>query len=91
MKTFVLCKVRSGALRDTLNAVRRLEDDHVTPESAYALAGIYDIIVIFDAHEPKAVGRFVVDKIQKIPGIIQTITLNDASVFDKTFSTEPAA
>ena len=39
------------------------------------LAGIYDLVAVIDASDPKQIGEIVIGTIQKTPGVVSTVTL----------------
>ena len=39
------------------------------------LAGIYDLVAVIDAPDPRQIGEFVIGTIQKTPGVVSTVTL----------------
>lgn len=39
------------------------------------LAGIYDLVAVIDASDPRQIGEFVIGTIQKTPGVVSTVTL----------------
>lgn len=73
---FVLISVTMSRERDVYEALREVEE----VVECHPLFGEYDIIAKVEAPSYDGVGRVVVDKIRKIPGVTDTKTLTQISV-----------
>jgi DNA-binding Lrp family transcriptional regulator len=70
MKAYVLIEVRPGEIAKVVKHLQRVEG--VT--EATMTFGPYDAIAIVNAETVKAVGQVVYDRIQPIPGVLDTLT-----------------
>lgn len=71
-RAFVLINIAVGASQRVLSALRGM--DFVV--EVHAVSGPYDIIAIVDGATFNEIGRFVIERIQPVPGIQKTITCN---------------
>ena len=74
MRAYVLLKVATGREReilDTLKGIPNLED-------IYFLFGEWDYILAVQASDTAALSRLVTQRIRKLPGMAQTMTLIEA-------------
>lgn len=69
---FVKIKCELGATFDVANAIY---DDIEETSEVYSTSGEYDLLVKFHLPESGSPGRFVAEKLHKIPGIRDTYTL----------------
>lgn len=70
MRAYVLINVSAGRALDVAAQVHRLAG--VT--AADAITGKYDVIAIFQADDFVMMGSLIVDRIQKIDGVLKTVT-----------------
>ena len=69
---YVLIKVASGKARQVYDKLSKLEGiQHVD-----AITGPYDIISVIQGTDFSAIGKMVIDQIQTIEGITDTVTCN---------------
>jgi len=71
-KAFILINLAAGVAQDVYNRIAKLP--HV--EVVHAVSGPYDIIAVVDGSTFNEIGKFVIEKIQTIPGVQSTITCN---------------
>lgn len=71
-KAFVLINLAAGAAQDVYNRIAKMQ--HV--EVVHAVSGPYDMIAVVDGSTFNEIGRFVIEKLQTIPGVQSTITCN---------------
>jgi DNA-binding Lrp family transcriptional regulator len=67
---YVLISVSVGKAREVYHELQNLREI----SQLNAISGPYDIIVRIDAFEYTVIGTLVLDKIQAIPGVEDTIT-----------------
>jgi uncharacterized protein with GYD domain len=70
MRAYVLITIEAGRGSEIQKA---LLDAGIT--TVDQLAGIYDLVAVIDASNPKQIGEFVIGTIQKTPGVVSTVTL----------------
>ncbi|WMS42062.1 Lrp/AsnC ligand binding domain-containing protein [Acuticoccus sp. MNP-M23] len=68
---FVLIKAQLGRAYDVANA---LADAEIASE-IYSTAGDYDLLVKFYVERDNDIGHFVQEKVQTLPGILDTKTI----------------
>ena len=69
---YVLIKIKAGKIRDVLKQLRKIHEiRHIDP-----VTGPYDIIGFVEAPDLATLGKLVLDKIQAIEGIEDTLTCN---------------
>ncbi len=68
---FVLIKAQLGRAYDVANA---LADAEIASE-IYSTAGDYDLLVKFYVERDHDIGHFVQEKVQTLPGILDTKTI----------------
>ena len=71
-KAFVLINLTAGVARDVYERIATLP--HV--EAVHAVSGPYDMIAVVDGSTFNEIGRFVIEKLQTIPGVQGPITCN---------------
>lgn len=69
-KAYVLIRAEAGKVGTAVEGMRKLPN----VISADAVTGPYDVIAILEAPDFDALGRSVVDGVQKIDGIYRTLT-----------------
>ena len=65
MRAYVLITIEAGRGSEIQKA---LLDAGIT--TVDQLAGIYDLVAVIDASNPKQIGEFVIGTIQKTPGVV---------------------
>ena len=70
MRAYVLITIEAGKGSDIQAAL--LESGIAQVDQ---LAGIYDIVAVIEATDPKQIGELVIGTIQKTPGVVSTVTL----------------
>jgi len=71
-KAFVLIGLGAGAARDVYSRIAKLE----FVQQVHAVTGPYDMIAVVDGPTFNDIGKLVIEKIQTIPGVTNTITCN---------------
>lgn len=71
-KAFVLINLAAGAAENVYTRLTKLKP----VEQVHVVSGPYDIIAIVDGPTFNDIGRFIIEKIQTIPGVQNTITCN---------------
>jgi DNA-binding Lrp family transcriptional regulator len=71
-KAFVLINLTAGVARDVYNTISKLQ----YVEVVHAVSGPYDMIAVVDGPTFNDIGKFVIEKVQTIPGVKNTITCN---------------
>lgn len=66
----MLIKVARGRALDVATQIRNVADVKV----ADAVTGEYDVIASFEAQDFTVIGGTIVEKIQKIDGVVRTVT-----------------
>ncbi len=74
MRAYVLVRVKTGIERETLDALQDIEG----LEEIFFLFGEYDYILTFEAPDAAALAHLLTDRIRRVPGVLQTITLLEA-------------
>jgi DNA-binding Lrp family transcriptional regulator len=69
---YVLLNLAAGASQDVYNTLSKME----LVQQIDAVSGPYDMIAIVSGPTFNDIGRFVLEEIQSIPGVIKTITCN---------------
>lgn len=69
-KAYVLIECESGQVAEVLSALRTLDG----VAGADAVTGPYDIIATVQTHDPRNIGRLVMNQIQGVEGIKRTVT-----------------
>ncbi len=67
---FIMAKVVSSKAREVLEVVRMMENVQET----YLIYGAYDLLVKDAFKTPKELSEFVVDRLRKVDGIMDTVT-----------------
>jgi len=71
-KAFVLINLAAGVAEDVYTRIANLK----LVEQVHAVSGPYDMIAVVDGPTFNDIGKFVIAKIQTIPGVQSTITCN---------------
>ena len=71
-KAFVLINLAAGASESVLMKLQKMS----FVADVHAVSGPYDMIAIVDGATFNEIGKSVLEEIQPIPGILQTITCN---------------
>lgn len=71
-KAFVLINLAAGVAEDVYAVISKLK----LVEQVHAVSGPYDMIAVVDGPTFNDIGKFVIEKIQTIPGVQNTITCN---------------
>jgi DNA-binding Lrp family transcriptional regulator len=69
---YVLINIVAGASIRVFNELREME----LVQAIDAVSGPYDLIAVINGPTFNDIGRFVIEKIQSIPGIVKTTTCN---------------
>jgi DNA-binding Lrp family transcriptional regulator len=69
---YVLINLAAGASVDVYNILSKME----LVQQIDAVSGPYDMIAIVNGSTFNDIGRFVLEKVQTIPGVVKTITCN---------------
>jgi DNA-binding Lrp family transcriptional regulator len=77
---YVLIKCKLGK---TYDVASKLVDDQDIVPLVHSISGQYDLIARFDLRANDDIGRFVNDRVQSIPEIIDTNTIICFNVFTK--------
>jgi len=67
----VLLKIDAARAKEILNEIRDIEE----VKNAFLVFGRYDMVVMLEAKSIEDIGRVVIEKIAKIPGVRSTETL----------------
>ncbi len=70
MKAYVMITVRSGAILEVVNNLRRIDG----VMDANMTFGPYDVVAVIQAESVHRIGRLIAADIQPIPGVIETLT-----------------
>lgn len=70
MKAFVLIKIRSGEIPETLQSIRKTKN----VLEADMTFGPFDAVVSIQAQDLNELGKVVASSIQCIPGVLETLT-----------------
>jgi DNA-binding Lrp family transcriptional regulator len=71
-KAFILINLAAGVANEVYNTISKL---HYV-EVVHAVSGPYDMIAVVDGPTFNDIGNFVLQEIQTIPGVQNTITCN---------------
>jgi DNA-binding Lrp family transcriptional regulator len=71
-KAFVLINLAAGAAGNVYGKLSKMR----LVEVVHAVSGPYDMIAVVEGPTFNDIGKFVLDKIQTIPGVQNTITCN---------------
>jgi DNA-binding Lrp family transcriptional regulator len=71
-KAFVLISLAAGVAEGVYSRLAKLKP----VEQVHVVSGPYDIIAIVDGPTFNDIGKFIIEKIQTIPGVQNTITCN---------------
>ncbi len=69
---YVLISLAAGVAQDVYNTMTKMS----LVQKVDAVSGPYDMIAVVDGSTFNEIARFVLDEIQKIPGVLDTITCN---------------
>ena len=69
---YVLINLAAGVAKEVYNKLNKMG----SVQQVYAVSGPYDMIALVDGATFNDIGRFVLDKVQTIPGVQNTITCN---------------
>lgn len=70
MKAYVLVNIRTGAVREVVKSLTRLENI----VEANMTFGPYDAVAVIEADDLAKVGSIIYSEIQPIPGVLETLT-----------------
>ena len=70
MRAYVLISVRSGKVRDIVDAVSQMPG----VKHADACWGVPDVFAYIDTNDERELNRLVIDKIQRLEGVERTET-----------------
>lgn len=70
MRAYVLITIEAGKGSEIQKALLEAGIHQVDQ-----LAGIYDLVAVIEASEPRQIGELVIGAIQKTPGVVSTVTL----------------
>jgi DNA-binding Lrp family transcriptional regulator len=70
-KAFVLITTEIGKVDQVHDELKRIEG----VSDVNIVAGTYDIVAVLEAEETRDIGRIVMGPIQKMPGVMSTVTL----------------
>jgi DNA-binding Lrp family transcriptional regulator len=70
MKAYVLIKVNLGSSPKVIEELQQIGGIH----EAHAITGPFDAIVMLDAPNPQEIATLVMNRIQKIEGVKETMT-----------------
>ena len=70
MKAYVLLNIRTGDVKEVVKSLRRV--DGVL--EANMTFGPYDAVTVIEVDDINAVGSILANKIQPIPGVLETLT-----------------
>lgn len=76
MKAFVLIHIRTGDVKDVVKSLREIEG----VLEANMTFGPYDAVAVIEVDDINAVGSVLANKIQPIPGVLDTLTCLAADV-----------
>jgi DNA-binding Lrp family transcriptional regulator len=71
-RAFILINLAAGVAKEVYNRISKME----LVQQVHAVSGPYDMIAVVDGPTFNDIGRFVLEKIQTIPGVQNTITCN---------------
>ena len=74
MKAYVLMTTEVGASPEIQEELRRWGSEGGIQE-VDAVAGNFDVVAVVDADGPKEIGDIVMGKIQRLEGVLTTVTL----------------
>jgi len=70
MKAYVLVNIRTGAVKEVVKNLTRLEN----VVEANMTFGPYDAVAVIEAEDLAKVGSIIYSEIQPIPGVLETLT-----------------
>lgn len=70
MKAYILIHIRTGEIMNVVDLLKRVEE--VT--EAHMTFGPYDAVAVIQADDVQGLGRVMANKIQPIPGVLETLT-----------------
>lgn len=70
MKAYVLINIRTGAVKEVVKNLRRIES--IT--EANMTFGPYDAVAAIETDDINSVGAILANEIQPIPGVLETLT-----------------
>lgn len=70
VSAYVLISTAMGKASETTHSIAKIPG----VIKAQSVTGLYDVIAIVDAEDMNSIGKIVANEIQRIPGIIETIT-----------------
>jgi DNA-binding Lrp family transcriptional regulator len=71
IQAYILVETSAGATFDVQNSLSEMKKVVV---SAHTVTGPYDIIMLVQAKDLKAIGKIVTEEIRHIPGVTRTLT-----------------
>lgn len=73
MKAYCLIMVKDGRHGDVVEAIKAKNLPPV--KEVHAVAGTYDVVVELIGDDPRVLGKTVIEVIQKVDGVVSTVTL----------------
>lgn len=70
VSAYILIEAEQGKVKEVQKGVAKVQG----VKQAHAITGIYDCIAYVEAKDLKTLGTLVVGKVQKVPGVLRTIT-----------------
>jgi len=70
MKAYVLVNIRTGSVKEVVKHIRKVE----SVVEANMTFGPYDAVVVVETDGVNDVGAILVNEIQSIPGVLETLT-----------------
>lgn len=70
MKAYVLIDIRTGAVKEVVKNLNRLEK----VVEAHMTFGPYDAVAVIEAGDVAEIGSIIYSEIQPIPGVLDTLT-----------------
>ncbi len=71
-KAYILIEVAAGYVLKVLKELKSIDQVNF----AHAITGQYDIIAEVEAEDMAAIGRISLNRVQKVEGVIRTVTCN---------------
>jgi len=71
-KAFILINLAAGTAGNVYNRLSKMK----LVEQVHAVTGPHDMIAVVDGPTFNDIGRFVIEKVQTIPGVLSTVTCN---------------
>ncbi len=80
MLAYILAKIEAGRDKEIFSQIKKLTG----VKRAYATYGMYDLLIEVEFDDVESLDSFVFDKVRKISGVRETVTMICSEIIDHT-------